>query len=70
MPTWAFVGFAAVTAAICMTLTTLGVASAAQNNHWTLGQATLAITVSNLTVIIIILTILSSVLRYQDRRNR
>lgn len=70
MPTWAIVGFTAVVYAVSSVVVTLEAIWQSQDHHWTLGQSTLAISFANLALVALLMTVLASILRFKERRNR
>lgn len=70
MPKWAIISIYAVTTALCSSIATLLLLKASQNYHWEIGTSALAIALGNLCVVAISLSVLASVFRFRDRRER
>lgn len=70
MPKWAIISIYAILTALCSSVVTLLLLKASQNYHWEIGSAALAIALGNLIVVAISLSVLASVFRFQDRRQR
>lgn len=70
MPKWALFGFAAVTVAVLVSLSTVWVLTLSERHGWTIGVTALVMGAGALLAAILVLILVGTALRSIDRRTR